>query len=160
MVQVGSTECKYPSKFEIIIIVFSSYIALKKIFEIYKLICESGSQSKNLSSSGTAKLMFMLYQSSSLRLLPLFKYVLIFWLSALYDEIKSGCFSYIKQKTTFKSKNLKWTFAALKTTSSYHTVQVATLQNIYFENKVGSSSDSSRIFILKKYFFVFKVDTT
>ena len=160
MVQVGSAECKYPSKFEIIITVFSSYITFKKICEIYKLICESGSQSKNLSPTGTAKLMFMLYQSSCLRLLPLFKYVLIFWLSALYDEIKSGCFSYIKQKTTFKSKNLKWTFAALKTTSSYHTVQVATLQNIYFENKVGSSSDSSRIFIFKKYFFVFKVDTT
>ena len=57
---------------------------------------------------------------------------------------KIRLFFLYKAETTFTSnqdisKNLKWTFTVLKMTPSYHTVQVATLQNIYFGNKVDTT---------------------
>ena len=162
MVQVSSTGCKYSSKFEIVITVFSFYITFKKMLKTHmsdwfsikkpliKRYCEVN-----------------LYVIPKFLLEPVtsFQVCVNILIKCFVRRNKIRLFFLYKAKTTFTSnqnisKNLKWTFAALKMTLSYHTVQVATLQNIYFENKVGSSSDSPWIFILKKYFFLFAVATT
>ena len=157
MVQVGSTECKYSGKFEIVITVFSFYITFKKMLKTHIWNWFS-----------IKKPFIKRYWKVNLHVIPKFllETVNCYLLSSMYQYFikcfvrrnKIRLFFYIKQRLhllqiKIYQKNLKWTFAVLKITSSYHTVQVAALQNIYFENKVGSSSDSPGIFMLEKVLF-------
>ena len=88
VVQVGSTECKNFSKFKIVIS-FNTIFFLHYFQKMLKTYIRNWFSIKKVNLYVIPKFL--------LRLLPPSKYVSIFWLSASCDEIKSGCFSYIRQ---------------------------------------------------------------